>query len=46
MRGVIHHKHGQDRNALPGGGFVGIASVMACPGQLLPGMWSLPNVDT
>jgi hypothetical protein len=47
MRGVIHVKHSQDRNALPGGdGFVSIASVMVCPGQLVPGMRSLPNVDT
>jgi hypothetical protein len=47
MRGVIHLKHSQDRNALPGtGSFVGIAFVMACPGQLILAMRPLPNVDT
>jgi len=36
MLGIIHLKHSQDRNALPGAGtFVSIASVMACPGQLI-----------
>jgi hypothetical protein len=47
MCGVIHLKHSQDQHALPGGdGFVSIASVMVCPGQLVPGMQSLPNADT
>ena len=47
MLGIIHLKHSQDRNALPGAGtFVSIASVMACPGQLILAMRSLPNVDT
>jgi hypothetical protein len=45
MRGVIDLKQG-DRNALPGGdSFVSIVSVMVCPGQLVPGMRSLPNLD-
>ena len=40
-------KHGQNRNALPGGdGFVSIARVIVCPGQLVLGMGSLPNVCT
>ena len=32
MRAIIHLKHSQDRNALPGGDrFVSIAPVMVCP---------------
>jgi hypothetical protein len=47
MRAVIHLKHSQGRNALPGGdSFVTIVSVMVCPGQPVPGMRSIPNVDT